>query len=84
MNIAGILYLGIYKQNYLQLLVLLTPLPHPKKAAIVHLGTSALSGHYVSYIKKNNKWILFNDSKVAETPDPVLGKGYFYIFKRND
>ena len=51
-------------------------------AAIVHLGSSALSGHYVAYIKKQDNWILYNDSKVAETPDPVLGKGYFYLFKR--
>jgi uncharacterized UBP type Zn finger protein len=31
------------------------------KAVIVHLGKSVHSGHYVSYIKKHNKWILFND-----------------------
>ena len=48
----------------------------------MHLGKSASSGHYVAYIKINGKWYLFNDSKVAETPEPVLGKGYFYLFKR--
>jgi ubiquitin carboxyl-terminal hydrolase 5/13 len=40
------------------------------------------SGHYVSYIRKNNKWVLYNDAKVAETNDPVLGKAFIYIFKR--
>ena len=53
-------------------------------AAIVHLGVSVHCGHYVSYIKKNGKWILFNDSKVAETDDPVFGKGYIYVFERVD
>ena len=52
------------------------------QAAIVHLGVSVHCGHYVSYIQKNGKWYLFNDSKVAESEDPVLGKGYIYVFKR--
>ena len=49
----------------------------------MHLGNSALAGHYVAYIKKNDKWILYNDNKVAETPDPVLGQGYLYLFKKD-
>ena len=53
-------------------------------AAIVHLGRSVHCGHYVTYIKLHNKWILFNDSRVAETNEPVLGKGYIYILKRVD
>lgn len=51
-------------------------------AALIHLGKSAQAGHYVSYIKKQEKWILFNDAKVAETKDPILGKGYIYFFKK--
>ena len=51
-------------------------------ASIIHLGKSTHCGHYVSYIKKDGKWILFNDAKVAESSDPVLEKGYIYIFKR--
>ncbi|CAK83700.1 unnamed protein product (macronuclear) [Paramecium tetraurelia] len=53
-------------------------------ACIVHLGKSVQSGHYVSYIKKNGEWILYNDSKVAKIADPALNKGYMYIFKRLD
>lgn len=53
-------------------------------AAIVHLGRSVHCGHFVAYIKKNNEWILYNDSKVAQTTEPVLGKGYIYIFRRVD
>ncbi len=40
------------------------------------------SGHYTVYLRKNNKWVSFNDTKVAETPDPVLGKGFVYLFKK--
>lgn len=51
---------------------------------IVHLGKSVHYGHYVTYLKCDNKWVLFNDAKVAETNEPVLGKGYIYVFKRVD
>lgn len=53
-------------------------------ACIVHLGKSVHCGHYVSYIKKNGEWILFNDSKVAKSAEPALHKGYMYIFRRID
>ncbi|CAD8213757.1 unnamed protein product [Paramecium octaurelia] len=53
-------------------------------ACIVHLGRSVQSGHYVSYIKKNGGWILYNDSKVAKIVEPSLNNGYMYIFKRLD
>jgi ubiquitin carboxyl-terminal hydrolase 5/13 len=36
-------------------------------AVIVHLGKSVHSGHYIAYVKKQGKWILYNDSKVYET-----------------
>lgn len=50
-------------------------------AVIVHLGKSVHSGHYVVYIRKEGKWILFNDSRVFETVDPALGKGYIYLYR---
>ncbi|CAD8212776.1 unnamed protein product [Paramecium pentaurelia] len=53
-------------------------------ACIVHLGKSVHCGHYVSYIKKNGEWILYNDSKVAKSAEPALNKGYMYIFRRLD
>ena len=41
-------------------------------AVIVHLGKSVHSGHYVCYIKKGKEWVLYNDARVCETPEPVL------------
>jgi len=39
-------------------------------------------GHYVCYAKNDkNEWVYFNDSKVAASSDPLLGKAYIYIFK---
>ena len=49
---------------------------------ITHLGTSVFAGHYVCHIKKDQKWIYFNDSKVAETPEPPFGKGFIYILSK--
>lgn len=48
---------------------------------IVHLGRSVHHGHYVSYLKKDKQWTLFNDEKVVMQQKPYLGKGYVYIFK---
>jgi ubiquitin carboxyl-terminal hydrolase 5/13 len=50
-----------------------------------HKGTSALCGHYVATIKRDGKWVLYNDEKVAVYPDdepPEFGKGYLYLFHR--
>jgi ubiquitin C-terminal hydrolase len=33
---------------------------------IVHYGSSLNSGHYVSYVKKDKKWFLCNDSQITE------------------
>ena len=32
---------------------------------ITHLGTSVHCGHYVCHIKKDGKWVYYNDAKVA-------------------
>lgn len=50
--------------------------------AIVHLGKSVHCGHYVSYLRHNGKWVLFNDRKVAETEEPLIGKSYLLLFRR--
>ena len=50
-----------------------------------HKGTSALCGHYVATVKRDGKWVLYNDEKVAVYPDnepPEFGKGYLYLFRR--
>lgn len=51
------------------------------KAVIIHLGKSVHSGHYVAYIKTEKGWVLFNDEKVTTSNNPVLGKGYIYLYE---
>ena len=49
---------------------------------VTHLGTSIHSGHFVAHIKKEGKWIYYNDCKVAITTEPPIGKGYIYFFTK--
>jgi len=49
---------------------------------ISHLGKNTGSGHYVSHIKKDGKWAIFNDRKVGESKAPPLDVGYLYVYKR--
>jgi ubiquitin carboxyl-terminal hydrolase 5/13 len=51
---------------------------------ITHLGTSVHCGHYVCYIRKDGRWVYFNDAKVAETNDPPIGKGYMYFLRKSE
>ena len=53
-------------------------------SAIVHLGKSVHCGHYVAYVKKEGKWIYYNDNKVAVSNEPLLGKAYILIYERID
>jgi len=53
-----------------------------KPAVIVHLGKSVHAGHYISYVRRDGKWIYLNDAKVAISDEPSLGKGYIYVLKR--
>ena len=52
-------------------------------STITHLGSSLHAGHYVCHVRKDGKWIYYNDSKVAETDDPPIGKGYMYFFRKS-
>ncbi|KAF9438850.1 hypothetical protein BGZ76_003875 [Entomortierella beljakovae] len=49
---------------------------------ISHKGPSVHCGHYVSHIKKDNRWVLFNDNKVVADTNAPVGDAYMYIFKR--
>ncbi|GAA5811372.1 hypothetical protein MFLAVUS_004806 [Mucor flavus] len=49
---------------------------------VSHKGTSVHCGHYVSHVRKNGEWILFNDNKVAVTPNPPIGEAYLYFLER--
>jgi len=51
-------------------------------AVISHIGNAAQSGHYVAHIKKQGKWAIFNDSKVAQSVHPPKELGYLYFFRR--
>ncbi|CAI5742960.1 unnamed protein product [Hyaloperonospora brassicae] len=51
---------------------------------ISHVGKNTNSGHYVCHMKKDGRWIIFNDDKVAVSQEPPLGAGYLYLFRRTD
>ena len=53
---------------------------------VTHLGASVHAGHYVCHINTaklpSHNWVYFNDSKVASTTEPPVGKGYIYFFNK--
>ena len=51
---------------------------------ISHIGKNTGSGHYVAHLKKDGKWIIFNDEKVALSENPPLKHAYMYLFQRSD
>ncbi|CAM6094678.1 unnamed protein product [Calypogeia fissa] len=51
-------------------------------AFISHMGTSTQSGHYVVHVKKEGRWVIYNDNKVAMSGDPPKDMGYLYFFRR--
>jgi ubiquitin carboxyl-terminal hydrolase 5/13 len=78
--------------------VIVTP-PQPKVAAVLddgngkyhmvgmvsHIGKNTGSGHYVAHLRKaNDKWVIFNDEKVALSSAPPFAHAYLYLFQRTD
>jgi ubiquitin carboxyl-terminal hydrolase 5/13 len=59
------------------------------KAVICHKGTQVTSGHYVAFIKKGDRWILFNDEKVVDVTGDARSwqelekNGYVYLWERS-
>jgi ubiquitin carboxyl-terminal hydrolase 5/13 len=51
---------------------------------ISHIGKNTGSGHYVAHIKRDGKWIIFNDEKVAFSANPPTQHAYLYLFQRID
>lgn len=51
-------------------------------AFVTHIGSSTMSGHYVCHIKKNGKWVYYNDESVAESTEVPKEMAYLYIYKR--
>ncbi|CAM4624856.1 unnamed protein product [Leuciscus chuanchicus] len=51
-------------------------------AFISHMGTSTMSGHYVCHIKKEGRWLIYNDHKVCLSERPPKDLGYMYFYRR--
>lgn len=49
------------------------------KSVVQHRGT-VNGGHYVSFIKENEKWYLCNDSQINQVNLPDMTTGYIYIY----
>jgi len=57
-------------------------------AFITHMGKNTESGHYVAHIKVpvggEDKWVIYNDMKVALSQDPPKDMAYIYFYKSAD
>lgn len=51
-------------------------------AFVSHMGRNTGSGHYVCHIKREGKWVLYNDAKVALSQKTPFGHGYLYFYQR--
>ncbi|KAI6080021.1 Ubiquitin carboxyl-terminal hydrolase 5 isoform X1 [Aix galericulata] len=51
-------------------------------AFISHMGTSTMCGHYVCHIKKDGRWVIYNDQKVCASEKPPKDLGYIYFYQR--
>uniref|UniRef100_A0A8D0HCN4 Ubiquitin carboxyl-terminal hydrolase n=1 Tax=Sphenodon punctatus TaxID=8508 RepID=A0A8D0HCN4_SPHPU len=49
---------------------------------ISHMGTSTMSGHYVCHLKKEGRWVIYNDLKVCASERPPRDLGYMYLYRR--
>jgi ubiquitin carboxyl-terminal hydrolase 5/13 len=52
-------------------------------AFISHMGTSTNVGHYVCHIKRDGRWVIYNDEKVAVSENPPFELGYLYLYRRS-
>ena len=50
--------------------------------SVIHLGMSIHVGLYIAYAKKDGQWVYFNDSKVARSEEPQLGKSFIFFLKK--
>jgi ubiquitin carboxyl-terminal hydrolase 5/13 len=51
---------------------------------VSHIGKHTGSGHYVAHLKRGDKWVIFNDEKVALSESPPFAHAYIYLFQRKD
>ena len=55
------------------------------KAVVCHKGSSPHTGHYVVFVKKDGRWVLFNDEKVVdcgESIDEIRTSSYIYVLEK--
>jgi ubiquitin carboxyl-terminal hydrolase 5/13 len=53
-------------------------------AMVSHIGSSALTGHYIAHVKKGGSWTIFNDEKVAFSQDPPFSMASIYFYRRKE
>eukprot|EP01025_Chloroclados_australasicus_P059005 TRINITY_DN7449_c1_g2_i6.p1 TRINITY_DN7449_c1_g2~~TRINITY_DN7449_c1_g2_i6.p1 ORF type:complete len:301 (+),score=57.36 TRINITY_DN7449_c1_g2_i6:244-1146(+) len=49
---------------------------------VSHIGANTACGHYVAHVRKDDKWVIFNDEKVAVSSKVPKDVGYMYIYQR--
>lgn len=49
---------------------------------VSHLGSNTSCGHYVAHIKKEGRYVLYNDGKVAISQNPPTDLGFLYVYRR--
>jgi ubiquitin carboxyl-terminal hydrolase 5/13 len=49
---------------------------------VSHVGKNTNCGHYVAHIKKDGRWVFFNDEKVVLSQEPPVDCGYLYLYRR--
>jgi ubiquitin carboxyl-terminal hydrolase 5/13 len=49
---------------------------------LFHRGPSVHCGHYVAHIRKDNRWVLFNDNKVAVADSIPEEYAYLLVLER--
>ena len=52
------------------------------QAIVSHMGQNTSSGHYVCHVKRDGRWVIYNDRKVAQSESPPFDLGYMYFYKR--
>ena len=51
---------------------------------VSHMGRNTACGHYVCHLKKQGKWVTYNDEKVAISENPPRDLAYMYLFRQKD
>ena len=73
----------VIKQKYLNNATV--PLTYELSGFIEHQGSTPTGGHYVTYIKEGEKWILYDDSRVSEpsqsTVEKAASNAYILFYK---